>query len=159
MPFRLKPEISVSPCLTCLAKMRRNTITYWRDADFANRKTYSFIRLNDAFGKTLLKAARKESRKLTNHLKQLLSRALISNVIVFYDKGGGGGGGVYKKQNYKHMFFYLLQLVRGSLYWNSNETVAKKNSWRYLFGNPDRYIYIYINISSRTYENCARCQL
>ena len=153
MPFRLKPEISVSPCLTCLAKMRRNTITYWRDADFANRKTYSFIRLNDAFGKTLLKAARKESRKLTNHLKQLLSRALISNVIVFYDKRGG----VDKKQNYKHMFFYLLQLVRGSLYWDSNETVAKKNSWRYLFGNPDRCIYI--NISSRTYENCARCQL
>ena len=146
MPFRLKPEISVSPCLTCLDKMRRNTITYWRDADFANRKTYSFIRLNDAFGKTLLKAARKESRKLTNHLKQLLSRALISNVIVFYDK-----------QNYKHMFFYLLQLVRGSLYWDSNETVAKKNSWRYLFGNPDRFICI--NISSRTYENCARCQL
>ena len=144
MPFRLKPEISVSPCLTCLAKMRRNTITYWRDADFANRKTYSFIRLNDAFGKTLLKAARKESRKLTNHLKQLLSRALISN-----EKK--------KKQNYKHMFFYLLQLVRGSLYWDSNETVAKKNSWRYLFGNPDRFICI--NISSRTYENCARCQL
>ena len=144
MPFRLKPEISVSPCLTCLAKMRRNTITYWRDADFANRKTYSFIRLNDAFGKTLLKAARKESRKLTNHLKQLLSRALISN-----EKK--------KKQNYKHMFFYLLQLVRGSLYWDSNEIVAKKNSWRYLFGNPDRFICI--NISSRTYENCARCQL
>ena len=66
--------------------MRRNTITYWRDADFANRKTYSVIRLKDAFGKTLLKAARKESRKLTNQLKQLLSRALISNVIVFYDK-------------------------------------------------------------------------
>ena len=153
MPFRLKPEISVSPCLTCLAKMRRNTITYWRDADFANRKTYSFIRLNDAFGKTLLKAARKESRKLTNHLKQLLSRALISNVIVFYDKRRGG---VDKKQNYKHMFFYLLQLVRGSLYWNSNETVAKKTHGGTFL---EIQIDIYINISSRTYENCARCQL
>ena len=86
MPFRLKPEISVSPCLTCLAKMRRNTITYWRDADFANRATCSFIRLNDAFRKTLLQAAKNKPRKLTDHGKQLLLRALILNVIVFYDK-------------------------------------------------------------------------
>ena len=95
--------------------MRRNTVTYWTTADFANRETCSFIRLNDAFRKTLLQAAKKKSRKLTDHGKQLLPRALISNVIVFYDKeriigndrlGRGGGGGWRKrKQHIKHMFF------------------------------------------------------
>ena len=86
--------------------MRRNTVTYCTTADLANRDTCSFIRLNDASRKTLLQAAKKKSRKLTDHEKQLLPRALISNVIVFYDKerimgndrkgrgeGGGGGGG------------------------------------------------------------------
>ena len=52
-------------------------------ADFANRETCSFIRLNDAFRKTLLQAAKKKSRKLTDRGKQLLPRVLISNVIVF----------------------------------------------------------------------------
>ena len=54
--------------------MRRNT----------NRETCSFIRLNDAFRKTLLQAAKKKSRKLTDHEKQLQPRALISNAIVFF---------------------------------------------------------------------------
>ena len=31
-------------------------------------------------------------------------------------RGEEGEEGGDKKQNYKHMFFYLLQLVRGSLY-------------------------------------------
>ena len=39
-------------CFTRLAKMRRNTVTYRTTADFANRETCSFIRLNDAFRKT-----------------------------------------------------------------------------------------------------------
>ena len=66
--------------------MRRNTVTYWTTADFANRETCSFIRLNDAFRKTLLQAVKKKSRKsVTDHGKQLLPRALISNVIVFYE--------------------------------------------------------------------------
>ena len=81
--------------------MRRNTVTYWHEADIANRETFSFLRLNDAFRKTFLQAAKKKSRKLTDHGKQLLPRALISNLIVFYDtgknygmgEGGGGGGG------------------------------------------------------------------
>ena len=64
--------------------MRRNTVTYWTTADFANRETCSFIRLNDAFRKHLLQAAREKSRKLTDHGKQLLLHALISNVIVIY---------------------------------------------------------------------------
>ena len=61
--------------------MRRNTVTYWTTADFANRETCSLIRLNDAFRKTLLQVAKKKTRKLTDHGKQLLPRALISNVI------------------------------------------------------------------------------
>ena len=55
-------------------------------ADSTNRETCSFIRLNDTFQKTLLQAAKRKSRKLTDHEKQLQLRALISNVIVFYDK-------------------------------------------------------------------------
>ena len=71
---------------TRLAKMRRNTVTYWTTADFANCATCSFVRLNDAFRKTFLQAAKKKPRKLTDHGKQPLPRWLISNVIMFYDK-------------------------------------------------------------------------
>ena len=87
--------------------MRRNTVTYWTAADFANRDTCSFITLNDAFRKILLQAAKKKPRKLTEHGKRLLPRAPISNVIVFFTRrelwemigrgelrtGGGEGGG------------------------------------------------------------------
>ena len=55
-------------CFTRLAKMRRNTQTYWT-AVFANRETCSLIRLNDAFRKALLQAARKKPRKLTDQGK------------------------------------------------------------------------------------------
>ena len=81
--------------------MRRNTVPYWTTADFANRETCSFIRPNDASRKTLLQAARKKSRKLTDHGKQLLPRALISNVLIVFSvsrrelwevTGGGEGG-------------------------------------------------------------------
>ena len=51
-----------------------------------NRETCSFIRLNDAFRKTLPQAAKRKSRKLTDHGKQLLPHVPISNVIVLYDK-------------------------------------------------------------------------
>ena len=91
--------------------MRRNTVTYWTTADFANRETCSFIRLNDAFRKTLLQEAKKKTRKLTDHGKQLLPRAVISNVT----RGRGGGGGDEEDVNIiiiKHMFFDLMQLVR-----------------------------------------------
>ena len=33
--------------------MRRNTVTYWTTADFANGDTCSFIRFNDAFWKAV----------------------------------------------------------------------------------------------------------
>ena len=76
------PSLVRNQCFTRLAKMRRNTVTYWTTVDFASRETCSFIRFNDAFRKTLLQAAKKKPRKLTDHGKQLLPRALISNVIV-----------------------------------------------------------------------------
>ena len=55
-------------------------ITYWTTADFD--ETCSFIRLNDVFRETLLQAAKVKSRKLTDHGKELVPRALISNLIV-----------------------------------------------------------------------------
>ena len=61
--------------------MTRNTVTYPTTANFANRETCVFIRLNHALRKTLLKAARMKPRKLTDHGKQLLPGALNSNVI------------------------------------------------------------------------------
>ena len=94
------PSQARDQCFTRLAKMRRNTVTYWTTADFANRETCSFIRLNDAFRKTLLQEAKKKTRKLTDHGKQLLLRAMISNVtrgelweMIGRESRGGGGGG------------------------------------------------------------------
>ena len=48
-------------CLTHVAKMRQNMVTYWTAADFANHKTCSFLRLNDPFRKSLLPAAKVKS--------------------------------------------------------------------------------------------------
>ena len=83
--------------------MRRNTVTYWHEADLANRETCSLIRINDAFRKTLLQATKKKSRKLTSHGKQLLPRALRE----LWETIGReeGSGGVRYKQHYKHVFF------------------------------------------------------
>ena len=80
------PSQARDQCFPHLATMRWNTVTYWTTADFANRETCSFIRLNDAFQKTSLQADKKKSRKLTDQGKQLLQCMMISNVIVFYDK-------------------------------------------------------------------------
>ena len=44
-------------------------VSYWTTADFANRETCSFIRLNDAFRKTLLQATKKNPRKLLHNQK------------------------------------------------------------------------------------------
>ena len=72
-------------CFTRLAKMRRNTVTYWTTADFASREACSFTRLKDAFWKTAEGGQKEKCRKLTDNEKQLLQRALISNLMVFYD--------------------------------------------------------------------------
>ena len=72
-------------------------------ADFARRENCSFIRLNDAFRKTLLKAAKKTLRQPTMRAEFSLIRALmISETDIHrelwdccYQKhflGGGGGG-------------------------------------------------------------------
>ena len=42
------PSQARDQCFTRLAKMRRNTVTYWTTADFPNCETCSFIRLKDA---------------------------------------------------------------------------------------------------------------
>ena len=48
-------------------------------------------------GKLLLQSAKKKPRKLTDHGKQLLPRALISNVIVFYGKERIMGNDRYRR--------------------------------------------------------------
>ena len=74
-------------CFNRLAKMRPNTVTYWTTADYANRETCSFIRLNDALRKTLLQAAKKKS--LINRSRKTTSTARADfkcHSVVFYDK-------------------------------------------------------------------------
>ena len=53
------PPQARNQCLTLLAKMRGNTVTYWHEADFTGRENCSFIRLNGTLRKTLLQAAKK----------------------------------------------------------------------------------------------------
>ena len=73
----------------------------------------------------MLQEAKKKTGKLTDHGKQLLPRAMISNVTrgELWEMigrgeprgGGGGGGGDEEDVNsiiIKHMFFDLMQLVR-----------------------------------------------
>ena len=140
--------------------MRRNTVTYQTAADFASSETCSFIRLNDTFRKTMLQAA----RKLTDHGKQLLPRALISNVIVFYETkringklyvGEGGVGKYVKSIKNTCVFclfvFCLLQLVgvffvlktekNGQLNKPQIRLLLKNPGGTLIFANPDRHIF------------------
>ena len=59
--FRLKPEITVSHPFSQNEKKHGNIL------DFASREIYSFIRLNDAFRKTSLQAAKNKYKKLTDY--------------------------------------------------------------------------------------------
>ena len=64
------------------SRVARNNTKYEKvlgAADFASRKNCSFIRLNDAFRKTLLKAAKKTLRQPSMKAEFSLIRALISN--------------------------------------------------------------------------------
>ena len=86
----------------------------------------------------------------------LLTRRELWEIIGRGEVEGGGGWWRRCKQPIKHMFLYLLQLVRGFLYekyhlkkvWSSTEQTSDetvpKNCRRYLFANPDRCISIYI---------------
>ena len=67
------PSLAQDQCFTRLAKRRRNAVTYWTTADFANRETCSFIRLNAAFRKTFLKAAKKTLLKTTHYESRVQS--------------------------------------------------------------------------------------
>ena len=86
-------------------RVARNETKYQKildAADFARRENCSFIRLNDAFRKTLHKAAKKTLRQPTMRAVFSLIRALISNghterIMGSYEKhffwrGGGGIG-------------------------------------------------------------------
>ena len=85
-------------------RVARNETKYQKildAADFARRENRSLIRLNDAFRKTLLKAANKSLRQPTMRAEISLIRALISNlhterIMASYEKhfflAGGGGG-------------------------------------------------------------------
>ena len=111
---------ALDQCFTCVAKMRRNTVTL-DDGNWtiANLETCSFIRFNNAFRKNLLQAAKGKTRKLTDHRKQLLSRALISSrlvlsheyencwkwsPVVMFKVGPGEGDEERCRQHYKHMY-------------------------------------------------------
>ena len=64
------------------SRVARNETKYQKileAADFARRENCSFIRLNDALQKTLLKAARNILRQPTMRAEFSLIRALISN--------------------------------------------------------------------------------
>ena len=68
----------------------------------------------------MLQASRNKCRKLTDHGKQLLTRVLISNVIVFYDTERIMGNDMWVREVGKYVnsikticfVFRLLQLVR-----------------------------------------------
>ena len=117
-------------------------------ADFANRETCSFKRLNDAFRKTLPQAPKKKSR----NRKKLLPRVVISNVIVFYDKerimgnvrqerGWGGGSREDVNSIFNTCFFlstaacleiFLLKIS----FKKKNGLVLKMSQMRLLLKNP-----------------------
>ena len=126
--------------------MRRNTSQKILDAaDFARRKNCSFIRLNDAFRKTLLKAAKKTLRQPTMRAEFSLIRALISNwhterIMGSYEKHfvWGEGGGNKLIANEKLINVYLLWPIRLSTT-RLSQRVYKRDFCSHVFANPDRY--------------------
>ena len=78
-------------------------------ADFANKETCSFTRLNDAFWKTLLKAAKRTLKQPTMRFQIVTQRIVGSYEKRFF--WGGGRGGVRLIVNEKLMIGYLLQHI------------------------------------------------
>ena len=113
-------------------RVARNETKYQKildAADFARRENCSFIRLNDAFRKTLLKAAKKPLRQPTMRAESYygswfsLIGALISNwyterIMGSYEAGGGGNR---LKASEKLIKVFLLRPIRCRL------TMKKKN--------------------------------
>ena len=108
-----------------LPRVARNETKYQKimdAADFAMRENCSFIRLNDVFRKTLLKAAKNKTlRQPTMRAEISLIRALISNshterIMGSYEKhfggGGGRGGGNMLIASQKLIKLYLLWPTR-----------------------------------------------
>ena len=126
--FRLKPEISLSPLQ--LNETRCEKILQL--ADFANRKTCSFIRLNDAFRKTFPQGSQKNSK--TTHFEsrgQSNTRADFKlthrenygryEKCFFFLRGGGGdgrggeGGGQVNGQREFHDNLSLQRMYSGNI--------------------------------------------
>ena len=125
--------------------MRRNTSQRILDAaDFARLENCSFIRLNDAFRKTLLKAAKKPLRQPTMRAEFSLIRALISNwhterIMGSYEKHfvwGEGGNKLTASEKLINVF--LLWPIRLSTT-RLSQRVYKRDICSHVFANPDRY--------------------
>ena len=125
--------------------MRRNTSQKILDAaDFARRENCSVIRLNDAFRKTLLKAAKETLRQPTIRAEFSLILALISKwhtgrILGSYEKrfvwGEGGGNKLIAGE--KLINVYLLWPIRLSTT-RLSQRVYKRDFCSHVFANPDR---------------------
>ena len=127
---------ALGQCFTCVAKMRRNTVTLVntrrRQLDdcqswdlFLHKVFKPFKVFRNNFRKTLLQAAKRKTRKLTDHRNQLLSRALISSrlvlshehencgkwsPVVMFKVGPGEGDEERCRQHYKHMILGFMSV-------------------------------------------------
>ena len=124
-------------------------------ADFASREDCSFIMLNDAIRKPLLKAAKKTLRQPTMRAEFSLIHALISNwhterIMRSYEELLLGGGGGILIASEKLIKVYLLQPIRFRLnnkkkLWHEKKTcsttrlsqkVYKRDLYSHVFANP-----------------------
>ena len=88
--------------------MHFNNLTPKSNGNFANRETCSFIRLNDAFRETLLKAVEKtlqepSSVEYARWFQTDIQRELWEVIkSAFFLGGGGGGGDLFNSQLETH---------------------------------------------------------
>ena len=127
-------------------RVARNETKYQKildAADFARRENCSFIRLNDAFRKTLLKAAKKALRQPTIRAEFSLILALISKwhterIMGSYEKHFvWGEGGNKLRANEKLINVYLLWPIR-LFTTRLSHRVYKRDFCSHVFANPDR---------------------
>ena len=125
--------------------MRRNPTQKILDAaDFARRENCSFIRLNDAFRKTLLKAAKKNSK--TTHYESRVQCNTGADFKLTYRENYGklwktfclrGGGGNKLIAREKLINVHLLWPIRLPTT-RLSQRVYKRDFCSHVFANPDR---------------------
>ena len=124
--------------------MRRNPIQKILDAaDFAIRENCSFIRLNDAFRKTLICSRQPRQPTIAMRAEFSLIRALISNwhterIMGSYEKHfvwGEGGNKLIASETLINL--YLLWPIRLSTT-RLSQRVYKRDFCSIVFENPDR---------------------